>query len=300
MTSTLLAWRVTPEVIEDALDGFLPAAREDERASLVEAMRYSVLGGGKRLRSQLVLEAAALVGGDGAIRCALPAACAVEMIHAYSLIHDDLPAMDNADVRRGKPSCHRKYGEATAILAGDALLTLAFETATRIEGSFDSGSALRAVRLIAEAAGEAGMVGGQAIDMAWSDDAAVAIDGSVLSSMHAMKTGALIRVSSEAGALLGGGDELQVAALREYGAQIGRAFQIADDLLDVAGDPNTTGKSSSDSANGKTTAPAVYGFERAQELAREASDCAVQALSQFGPEADALRTLARFVVEREK
>jgi geranylgeranyl pyrophosphate synthase len=225
------------------------------------------------------------------------------MIHAYSLVHDDLPAMDNADTRRGRPSCHKAFGEAVAILAGDALLTMAFEILAADEAC-DGASRVRLIRLIAHASGEAGMVGGQSVDIAWSNaessSGLLEISGEQLLMMHARKTGALLCASAEAGAIAGGGSETQIAALRGYGAHLGRAFQIADDVLDVIGDPALTGKASSDAANNKTTATAIFGLEGAQTLARESRDAALNRLSIFGPEADALRALARFVIEREK
>lgn len=296
-----IAWRAPSNLIDEALDRELWVV-DDERRELVEAMRYAVFSGGKRLRSHLVLESAQVVGG--AIECALPLACAVEMIHAYSLAHDDLPAMDNADTRRGRPSCHKKFGEALAILAGDALLTLAFETVTRNANEMNAWNTLRATRLMAEASGIAGMVGGQAIDIAWSSGANgssddIVVSGDALMQMHALKTGALIRVSCESGALLGGGEAVQIEALRCYGAHLGRAFQITDDVLDAIGDPLQTGKAATDKANGKATAPQIFGLNAARELARAAGHSAVDALRAFGDEANALRHLADFVVRRE-
>ncbi len=356
-----IAWRFAPSLIDEALRRALPASElpeetlkpepdarghapdsqsapcadscpsrgaqtaTDERAALHQAMNYAVFGGGKRLRSQLALEAAGIVGGDTALEKALPAACAIELIHAYSLVHDDLPAMDNADTRRGRPSCHRQFGEAVAILAGDALLTMAFEVlagdvilagdaepdeSPLVNARVDAASLLRVIRLVAQAAGEAGMVGGQAIDIAWSNVSANAqqgarlgdtsVSGESLTRMHAMKTGALIRVAAEAGAVLGGGTMQQIRALRDYGAHLGRAFQLTDDLLDATGDPHRTGKAATDSANGKATAPQVFGLAQTVQLAREASEAAVAALEDFGAQADTLRQLARFVAQREK
>ncbi|MDQ3813504.1 MAG: polyprenyl synthetase family protein [Armatimonadota bacterium] len=303
-----IAWRFPPSLVEDALAQALPepvtaGASVDGGTTLHQAMRYAVFGGGKRLRSQLVMEAAGVVGGvDFDPRQALPAACALEMIHAYSLVHDDLPAMDNADTRRGRPSCHKAFGEAIAILAGDALLTLAFETLASVANmrSLDACTVLRATQLIARAAGEAGMVGGQAIDIVWSEQRATAITGQQVLHMHALKTGALIRAASEVGALLGGGSLEQIQALRLYGEHLGRAFQIHDDVLDVEGDPLLTGKGATDVANFKTTAPAVLGLDNSKRLAHEASEAAIAALSGCGAEATALRQLAKFVVQREK
>jgi geranylgeranyl diphosphate synthase type II len=296
-----IAWRCSHAVVDGALDALLPQPSQDERAPLHEAMRYAVLSGGKRLRSQLALEAASVVAGEKfKAESALPAACAIELIHAYSLVHDDLPAMDNADLRRGQPSCHRKFGEAVAILAGDALLTMAFEVLAHDNQHAQATQLLRATQIIARAAGESGMVGGQAIDIAWSTHDNTNISGDALMQMHSMKTGALIRAACEAGGVLGGGTAEQTAALHEYGVHLGRAFQITDDLLDVAGDPAHTGKAASDAANNKTTAPAIFGVERSRQLAHEAGDSAIGALQIFGEEATALRQLARFVIARKK
>jgi geranylgeranyl diphosphate synthase type II len=303
-----IEWRFAPHVVEDALQQWLPVLEADKTslsdaqsdAHLRAAMRHAVFSGGKRLRSQLVLEAAGVIGGDDfEARRALAPACALEMIHAYSLAHDDLPAMDNADTRRGRPSCHKAYGEAMAILAGDALLTMAFEVIAADE-SLSPQTVVRLARLIAHAAGEAGMVGGQAVDIVWSNAEVTEITGAQLLAMHARKTGALLCASAEAGAIAGGGNEEQIAALRDYGTHLGRAFQIADDVLDVEGDPALTGKASSDAANNKMTATAIFGLEGAKNLACEARDAALNSLKIFGPEADALRQLARFVVERER
>ena len=299
-----IEWRFSPQLIEDALQRWLPVIEADKispsdvqsDARLRAAMRHAIFGGGKRLRSQMVLEACGAVGGK--TEEALAPACALEMIHAYSLVHDDLPAMDDADTRRGRPSCHKAYGEAQAILAGDALLTLAFEVLS--SDNNDPARQVRLIRLIARAAGEAGMVGGQAVDIAWSDAGISDISGGQLLQMHARKTGALICASAEAGAIAGNGSEEQISALRDYGRHLGRAFQIADDVLDVVGDPALTGKASSDAANNKTTATALFGVEGAQTLARESRDAALHALESFGPEADSLRQLARYVVERER
>ncbi|HVF84912.1 MAG TPA: polyprenyl synthetase family protein, partial [Abditibacteriaceae bacterium] len=248
-----IRWSFAPDLVESALHRVLETAdsRLDEgRNALREAMRYAVLGGGKRLRAGLVVECAHVVGGAlYKVENALPAACAMEMIHAYSLVHDDLPAMDNADTRRGRPSCHKQFGEATAILAGDALLTQAFETLSN--GDWPAASIRQVVALLAKASGESGMVGGQATDVSWSHAHQESVGGDELLQMHALKTGALLRASAEIGAVVGGGNDAQIESLRNYGAHLGRAFQIADDLLDATGDPNQTGKASSDSANGK-------------------------------------------------
>ena len=299
MSAAEIAWRVSSAEIEAALSGFLPPrvlAARGGRAILSDAMRDAALGGGKRLRAHLVLEIAHCVGGETASTRAMAAACALEMVHAYSLVHDDLPAMDDAPTRRGQPSSHIRYGEAMAILAGDGLLTLAFKTLARGD---DAALSLHAMRLLTSAAGEAGMVGGQAIDIAWSDSEYSPSGGELL-EMHVLKTGALIRASCEIGALLGGGNAEQIGALREFGTHLGCAFQITDDLLDAVGDPAQTGKASSDAQNGKITATAVFGIDGARDLAAQSRDAALRALCEFGHEAHALRQLADFVLKREK
>jgi geranylgeranyl pyrophosphate synthase len=314
-----IPWRMAPENIEAALQRVLPMPDKDiapERARLQRAMRSAVSSGGKRLRFQLVIEAghvAARAGSTPGTDALLRAACAIELIHAYSLVHDDLPSMDDAETRRGRPACHREFGEATAILVGDALLTLAFEIlaqgAIAQDGStpdVDAARVLKASAILARAAGEAGMVGGQMIDIAWSNPSEndehnpPPINGAQLLQMHALKTGALLRASCEIGAVLGGGDPETIESLAHYGAQIGRAFQLKDDLLDVEGDPKIMGKSASDVANDKITAPAFFGVEETRRLTFAARDAALSALENFGEEAEALRQLAHFVAEREK
>jgi geranylgeranyl diphosphate synthase, type II len=255
---------------------------------LSEAMAYSLFAGGKRFRPALALGAAELVSGSDA--SAMPAACALEMIHTYSLIHDDLPAMDDDDLRRGRPTLHKAFDEATAILAGDALLTMAFDVAAE-------GGNMQVVREIARAAGAAGMVGGQQLDM---DGATRAIDLEMLRRIHRAKTGALIRVSLRAGALLAGAKEPALIALTNYGEQLGLAFQITDDILDVTGSEAALGKPiGSDADNEKATYPALVGLEEARRLSEAAADAAVDALKDFGGEADTFRALAKFVVERQ-
>ena len=298
-----LPWHYSPALIEEALAQWLPAPAPDgERglARLQNAMRYAALSGGKRTRPLLLLESAHAAfrathsRGELELQPALDAACAIELIHAYSLIHDDLPAMDDAPTRRGRATCHIEFGEAMAILAGDALQTLAMEVVARCGD-------LRVVTLLARASGVQGMAGGQAMDIDWTRyEGDKRISGAQLGQLHALKTGALIGACAHAGALLGGGQEAQVAALRDYGGHLGRAFQIWDDVLDVEGDPDVTGKASSDAANDKMTFPALYGLEKTKTMAREARDCALQALDEFGDEANTLRALARFVVAREK
>lgn len=255
---------------------------------LEEAMRYSLFAGGKRLRPALALGAAEAISGNDAV--ALPAACALEMIHTYSLIHDDLPAMDNDDLRRGKPALHRAYDEATAILAGDGLLTMAFDAIA------DTGS-VDAVRELARAAGVAGMVGGQFIDLR-SEGQHLPLDA--MKQLHARKTGALIRGAVRLGALLAGADAGQLAALTLYGEHIGLAFQIADDILDVTGDEAAIGKPvGSDRINDKSTYVSLLGIGQARALAGDAMQGALNALDGFEAEAGMLRALARFIVTRK-
>jgi geranylgeranyl diphosphate synthase type II len=255
---------------------------------LWEAMEYSLFAGGKRLRPGLVLGAAELVCGDDS--AAVPAACAVEMIHTYSLIHDDLPAMDDDDLRRGKPTSHRVYGEATAILAGDALLTMAFDIAAQTQNA-------RVVSELARAAGVEGMAGGQVLDLE-STDKSLSLDD--VRRLHELKTGALMRASVRTGAILAGASDEQLEALTRYGQRVGLAFQIADDILDVVGSEKALGKPvGSDAAKQKATYPALVGLERAQELAVEAADAAIDTLDLFGQEADTFRGVARFIVDRD-
>jgi len=274
--------------MESALRAHLASCR-NAPPSLRDAMEYSLLAGGKRLRPALALGAAEIVCGDDAP--ALPAACAIEMIHTYSLIHDDLPAMDNDDLRRGRPTSHKVYGEALAILAGDALLTLAFHIVAQ------SGNA-RVIAEVARAAGAEGMVGGQVLDMQ-SEGRELTLEQ--LQQVHALKTGALIRVSVRAGALLAGASDSQLDALTQYGRHVGLAFQIADDILNVTGTEEALGKPvGSDAAHRKATYPAIVGLHRARRFGEEAVAAAAAALAPFGPEADNLRALARFIIERDR
>jgi geranylgeranyl diphosphate synthase type II len=256
-------------------------------AALDKAIRYSLFAEGKRLRPALVLGAAELVCGDDLI--ALPAACAIEMIHCYSLIHDDLPAMDDDDLRRGKPTLHKMYGEAIAILAGDALMAMAFDIAAQAND-------IRIIREIAQASGPAGMAGGQTLDIE-SERKQVTLEA--LRVLHLRKTGDLIRASARCGAILAGAEDRVLAALTRYGEHVGLAFQIADDILDVVGTEQDLGKQAGgDAAHGKATYPAVVGLDRSRELAAASAEAAVETLREFGPEADNFRQLARFVVER--
>jgi geranylgeranyl diphosphate synthase type II len=285
--------------VEAALATLLPEAA-DCSAPLAEAMRYSLTAGGKRLRPVLCLASAEAVGGSTA--AALPAACAIELIHTYSLVHDDLPAMDDDSMRRGRPTLHMVAGEGMAILAGDGLLTEAFHVLSGIEG--DPSRVLRAIRLIAAAAGPVGMVGGQAIDLACvtpdpQGRTAPPLDRAGLTVMHAKKTGALIRAAAAAGAVLGGGGEAQVAAIDAAAAEFGLAFQIVDDILDVEGDAVQLGKSiGKDAAAGKPTYPALYGIEQSRAMAEACIARASTSLAKAGLEESWLLGIGRWIVER--
>lgn len=282
-------------LIEEALHRFMPAAtiRPDR---LHQAMRYSVLDGGKRIRPVLLLAACEAVGGDA--RNALPAACAVEMIHAYSLIHDDLPAMDNDDLRRGRPTNHKVYGEATAILAGDGLLTEAFVLLSRSDvlQGISTADRLAMINLLATHAGTRGMVGGQMVDM---EAEGKPIDLPTLEYIHTHKTGALIKAAVEMGGIIGGASPQQSEALQRYAAAAGLAFQVADDILNVTANTSELGKrSGSDQQRGKATYPALLGLAEARERARELNEMALSALQIFGQEAGPLRAIARYIIER--
>ncbi len=263
-------------------------------AKLRDAIQHSLLAPCKRLRPLLVLMAAEACGSDR--EAAMPAACAVEMVHTYSLIHDDLPAMDDDDLRRGRPTCHAKYGEAMGILAGDALLTSAFEILAR-DVRVPAVAAACCAEL-ARAAGASGMVGGQVDDLAAEfQDAGL----DQLERIHRRKTGAMFLVSLRLGALIAGADGQQLAALNTYGAKLGLAFQIADDLLDVSGDESTMGKrTGKDSDRGKLTFPALLGVDESTRRACRLIDEACAALAVFGTNASQLEALARYVVERNQ
>ncbi len=287
--------RSASERIDAALDSYLPPA-ESPPGRINESVRYSVFSGGKRFRPLLLLLSARVVGGEGAVwrEESLRAAAAVEMVHTYSLIHDDLPCMDDDQFRRGKPTNHVVFGEAVALLAGDALLTMAFETLGGIE---DAELSAALIRELAGAAGPAGMIGGQVLDMAGDAGRATAEE---LERIHSLKTGALIRASARMGGLVGGAEEAQLRALDEYATNLGLAFQITDDILDVVGDPAKTGKSrGSDERNRKATYPALFGLERSRELARRAVSRACGALREGGLYDELLVALAEYLLERE-
>ncbi|MGX9390436.1 polyprenyl synthetase family protein [Nitrobacteraceae bacterium UC4446_H13] len=264
---------------------------------VMEAMRYSTLGGGKRLRPFLVVESSAVFGVPRA--SALLAGAALECIHCYSLIHDDLPAMDNSELRRGRPTLHKQYDDATAILAGDALLTLAFDIISRDELHSDPTVRLLLTRALARASGIGGMVGGQMLDLAgegrFGDREPVDV-----ARLQQMKTGALLRYGCIAGAILGQASQKDYQALDDYGRALGEAFQIADDLLDVEGDAVALGKQTGqDAALGKTTFVTQLGVEGAKQRVRDLIAKADNALAPFGARGDVLRATARFVAERK-
>lgn len=280
-------------LVDAELHRLLPAADECP-ASIHRAMRYSVFAGGKRLRAVLCLESGRLFGGDE--NALLHLAGALELIHTYSLIHDDLPALDNDDLRRGKPACHRAFGEATAILAGDALLTLAFRILSRPGPPADP-SKLRVIHELSEAVGtRSGMIGGQVLDLEATNRKT---DAATLDAIHSAKTGALIRAAVRCGTLYADAAEPDVARVTAYGEKIGLAFQIVDDLLDVRGSKEKVGKNvGKDGRQQKATYPAVHGVEKSQQIASELAEQACAMLEPYGSRADTLRAIAHFLITR--
>ena len=279
-------------IVDEALERYVPGV-DAYPPSLCNAARYSIFAGGKRLRPILCMAAAEAVGGDS--DAVLPVACALEMIHTYSLIHDDLPAMDDDEYRRGRLTNHKVFGEGMAILAGDALLTEAFCLMAAVGGS-DGEGLLTVIQEIARAVGFFGMVGGQAVDL---ESEGKEIDFETLHYIHTHKTAALLQVSLRAGAILAGAGPQELARLTEYGTKIGLAFQIADDILDVEGDVEVLGKETGcDGERKKATYPALMGLEPSRAQARELVDQALTDLSPFDERADPLRMIARFIVDR--
>jgi farnesyl diphosphate synthase len=281
------------EAVEAALERLLPDS-DAPHGRVVEAMRYAALGGGKRMRAFLVLASAGLfnVPPEQALRVA----AALEMVHAYSLVHDDLPAMDDDDLRRGRPSVHVAFDEATAILAGDGLLTRSFEVLAGEETHPDAVIRCRLVAALARAAGADGMVGGQMIDLA---GLAGSGDLCAITLLQEMKTGALILFAVEAGGILGGASDEEMEALRLYGREVGLAFQIADDILDVEGETAQMGKrTGKDAGRGKATFVAALGLEEAKKRAAALVDAACKRLDLFGRRADPLKEIAGFAVSR--
>ncbi len=291
--------------VEDALDAWVTADAplgldHGAPAQLVDAMRYAVLDGGKRLRPLLVMAAHEAVGGShqaASYAAAMRAACAVELIHAYSLVHDDMPCMDNDVLRRGKPTVHVQFGEASALLAGDALQALAFELLTPMDGTVPSSTQAKLCALLARAAGSAGMAGGQAIDLA---SVGVALTERQLREMHQLKTGALLQGSVMMGAHCGAPDATALEALLEYGAAVGLAFQVVDDILDVTTDSVTLGKTAGkDADNDKPTYVSLMGLQPSREYAQSLLGQARTALRASGlPDTRALAALAEMVVNR--
>ena len=281
--------------VNAALERYLPQAQTLPE-TLHTAMRYSVFAGGKRIRPILMLAACEAVGGNTAN--VMPAACAIEMIHSYSLIHDDLPAMDDDNLRRGIPTNHKVYGEATAILAGDGLLTEAFILLSNpaLNGSLAPADMCEVIHLLSKGAGSMGMVGGQVVDMEAEEKP---IDLPTLEYIHTHKTGALILAAIEVGAIIGGATVEQRQALHDYGKNAGLAFQVADDILDIVADQAQLGKDvGSDQARGKATYPAFLGLKGARQRAAELRQNALEALDMFGSSARPLREIASYIVDR--
>ena len=283
-------------MVNEALEKYLPQPSGLQK-KVIEAMRYSALAGGKRIRPILVLEFCRVCGGS--IQAAMPFACAIEMVHTYSLIHDDLPCMDNDEFRRGRPSCHVKFGEATALLAGDALLSLAFETALcdNYKDKIKPENVITAARLLAEASGACGMVGGQIIDLE-SEGQKISLE--TLEFMHKKKTGAMIVAAAKMGCMIAGANGREVTAAGNFAGCLGLAFQIIDDYLDVTGDNGTLGKPvGSDAENDKTTYITHLGLEKSKRLAFKLTDEAVSYLSIFN-DTGFLSDLAAFLAARDR
>jgi len=281
------------QLVEAALSKSL--SDESIPQALRKSMEYSLAAGGKRLRPVLVMAGAEAVGGDA--QKVMPIACAIEMIHTFSLIHDDLPAMDDDDLRRGKPTNHKVFGEATAVLAGDALMAEAFSVLASAKDS-DPKLLIEVIRDVADATGSRGMTGGQQIDM---ESAGAKLTEADLTRLHGMKTGRLIGVSAVSGAKYCGAAKAQIDALKRYGECVGLAFQIADDILDIEGNQEEIGKDvGSDVENDKATYPAIIGLDQSKRKAAALADQAVTALSVFDGRADPLREIAKYTIERKR
>jgi len=265
-------------LIEPALERYLSTGTDEGFDRIFEAAKYSTMAGGKRLRPVLLLEFCRVCGGD--VNKALPFACALEMIHTYSLIHDDLPCMDNDDYRRGRLTCHKQFGEAMAVLAGDGLLTRAFEVAAQNEGGLPAETALRCMGLLGRAAGMNGMVGGQVLDLEGEGEH---FPMEKLTLLQSLKTGCLLRVACEIGCVAAGcDDEETLSCAREYGEKLGLAFQIQDDILDIEGDSKTLGKSvGKDAESGKSTFPSLLGIDECRRLVRSLTENAVDAVASL-------------------
>jgi len=283
--------------VDDALLGYIRQLCPSQH--MLEPVTYAVTAGGKRLRPVLCLAAAEAVAGDP--QATMPVACAIEMIHTYSLIHDDLPALDDDPLRRGKPTCHVQFNEATAILSGDALLNMAFETISEAGLGTSCENArklLQVIDIVSHASGCRGMIEGQARDLAFEG---IRLTPEALQALHELKTGALIRAAVHCGALLGGGSKEQIDHLIDYAIRIGLAFQVVDDILNITGDPDLLGKSvGTDQQRQKNTYPALMGLDQSREFALALIDRALQALSLFDNKADPLRAIARYIIERRR
>jgi len=267
-------------------------------SDIVDSMKYSLFAGGKRLRPILCIAGAEAVGGTETD--VLPVACALELIHTYSLIHDDLPLMDDDDLRRGRPTNHKVFGEAVALLAGDGLLTEAFNLMTTAEFAEQVSPSvlLKVISLIAQASGYRGMIGGQLVDI---QSEGKPPDPSLVEFIHTRKTGALLKASVTSGAILGRGNELQIQAIMAYGENVGLAFQISDDILDIEGNSDTMGKKAgADKQRGKVTYPAAFGLTTSKKIQSELVEAAIDSLNVFDLQADTLRQIARYIVERKK
>lgn len=296
LKSFLKKVKLRQEYVENCLQNCLDT-KDAYPALIHEAMHYALFNGGKRLRPIMVLEGALLAGGQR--EDAVSAACAIEMIHSYSLVHDDLPCMDDDDLRRGKPTCHKVFGEANAVLTGDALLTAAFAILSQnaLARGVDLGRTIKVIAEIAEAAGSRGMIGGQVIDL---ESEGKDIDFATLKTLHSLKTGELFKASLRSGAILAGMDDRGLQAISNYAQDFGLAFQISDDILDIQGDEALTGKPvGSDERNFKTTYPSLLGMEKSQELLKESVASCIKNLELFGEEAAFLRQLAYFTMYRE-
>jgi geranylgeranyl diphosphate synthase type II len=293
------------DLINTNLKRIFDTVKRRSAGSLDAAMAYSIMAGGKRVRPILCLAAAETVADGDITATAMATACALEMIHTYSLIHDDLPAMDNDDIRRGKPTCHVKFNEATAILAGDALLTLAFDVLSdRVTASDKKKTApsmenqLKIIHMIASAAGWRGMIEGQVQDM---ESEGKKLDIDALKALHLLKTGALIQAAVMAGVILGGGNHRQMEMMSAYAHNIGLAFQVTDDILNVEGDPVVMGKAAgTDFSRSKNTYPALLGMTDSKDYANELIEKALAALSGFNYRADPLRAIAHYIITRER
>jgi geranylgeranyl diphosphate synthase type II len=281
--------------VEEALEHYLPG-EDNIPADIYKAVRYSVFNGGKRIRPILCLAAAEAIGGD--LGPAIPVACALELIHSYSLIHDDLPAMDNDDFRRGKPTCHKVFGENIAILAGDALLTEAFVLLSHVEKvRLSAERRLAVIQEIAKAAGICGMIGGQALDVLSGKSEP---NENMLREIHRRKTGALIVAAVKTGAIIFNARKDKIQALAEYGINVGLAFQIADDILNVEGNRELMGKETgSDAAHNKLTYPSLLGMGKAKEKLAKYINAAEASLSGFDERARPLLVIARYIMERK-